>query len=121
MDLTATAKAQKAGAPGEVRHDASFLDDAAKIVGSLSFQGILRIEGEVHGSIQGGDTLVIGPQAFVFGDIQAVAVTILGKVVGNVSGRFVEFSGSGSVRGDIRTKTLVIGEGGFFDGRSSGA
>ena len=96
-----------------------FLDKGTNITGELEFAGTLRIDGNFHGSISTGDTLIIGEHAMVHADIRAGEVEIHGQVLGTIEAkRRVEVSVTGRVRGDIQTPILSISPGALIDGRT---
>lgn len=96
-----------------------FLDKGTNITGELEFAGTLRIDGNFHGSISTGDTLIIGEHAMVHADIRAGEVEIHGQVLGTIEAkRRVEVSVTGRVRGDIQTPLLSISPGAQLDGRT---
>jgi cytoskeletal protein CcmA (bactofilin family) len=76
----------------------------------------LRIDGKVKGSVQ-AETLIIGVQGAVSGDITGNKITISGRVEGNVNGSSsVELLAEGQVLGDISTNKLLIADGARFEG-----
>ncbi len=96
-----------------------FLDHQTSLTGELSYSGTLRIDGNVHGSISTNDCLIVGERATIHADVKAGEVRIYGSVFGNVEGvRKIEIASTGLLRGDARTASLVIDEGGAFLGRS---
>ena len=96
-----------------------FLDKGTNITGELEFAGTLRIDGNFHGSISTGDTLIIGEHAMVHADIRAGDVEIHGQVLGTIEAkRRVEISGSGRVRGDVHAPVLIVNPGAQLDGRT---
>ena len=96
-----------------------FLDEGTNITGELVFAGTLRIDGNFHGSISTGDTLIIGEHAMVHADIRAGDVEIHGQVLGTIEAkRRVEISGSGRVRGDVHAPVLIVNPGAQLDGRT---
>lgn len=96
-----------------------FLDKGTNITGELQFAGTLRIDGNFHGSISTGDTLIIGEHAMVHADIRAGEVEIHGQVLGTIEAkRRVEISITGRVRGDIQTPVLSVTPGALLDGRT---
>jgi cytoskeletal protein CcmA (bactofilin family) len=98
-----------------------FLDVGTCVTGELSFSGTLRLEGNVHGSIRTTDVLVIGEGAMVHAEITAGEVEIHGTVSGNITcERRLQIFSSGRLRGDVRVPTLIIDEGGVFEGISLG-
>jgi cytoskeletal protein CcmA (bactofilin family) len=97
-----------------------FLDKGTNVTGELEFAGTLRIDGNFHGSISTGDTLIIGEHAIVHADIRVGDVEIHGQVFGTiVAKRRVEISVSGRIHGDVLTPVLSVTPGGMIDGRIS--
>jgi len=96
-----------------------FLDEGTNMTGELEFAGTLRIDGNFHGSISTGDTLIIGEHAIVHADIRAGDVEIHGQVLGTIEAkRRVEISVSGRVRGDVHAPVLIVSPGAQLDGRT---
>src|SRR6516164_11691213 len=86
-----------------------FLDKGTNITGELEFAGTLRIDGNFHGSIATGDTLIIGEHAVVHADIRAGEIEVHGQVFGTIEAkRRIEISPTGRVRGDIQATVLSI-------------
>lgn len=93
------------------------LGSDAEVSGRLSFTTATRIEGRLRGEVKSADLLVVGPQAEVRASVQADVLVVLGKVYGNVTrAERVEIRDGGLVLGDINTHSLVVEEGGVFDG-----
>ncbi len=102
------------GTPIEV---SGFIGKGMHVEGTLSFEGTARIDGSFRGDIQSLGSLHIGEGALVEGDINIGDTIIAGEVNGQVkaTGR-VELKAPAKVTGDIKTPTLIIGEGVIFDG-----
>ena len=95
-----------------------FLDKGTNVTGELEFTGMLRIDGNFHGSISTGDTFIIGEHATVHADIRAGQVEIHGHVFGSIDAKHrVEVSATGRVRGDIQCPVLAMTPGAMLDGR----
>ena len=56
------------------------IDKGCKFEGNLSFNGTVRISGEVTGSIFSNDTLIISEEAIIDADITANVILISGNV-----------------------------------------
>jgi cytoskeletal protein CcmA (bactofilin family) len=98
---------------------AGFLDQGTNVTGELQFSGILRIDGNFHGSIASSDRLVIGEHAVVHADINVGELEVHGQVFGNVQvKKRTEIFSTGKLRGDLETASLIIQVGAVFDGRS---
>ncbi len=93
------------------------IDEHLSIVGDLTTDGTVRVEGRIEGSVHRTDTMIIGAGASVVGNVEAREVVIGGELAGNlrVSGR-VEVQASGTVRGDIHAAAVVLIEGGKVHG-----
>ncbi len=88
------------------------------IKGDLTGNEDIVIEGTVEGKVNLPDgQLTIGAAGTVKGEIQAKAVVIVGRVVGNVSGlERIEVQGSGVVEGDVAAPRLIVAEGAVLNG-----
>lgn len=102
-------------------------DDSAKIngiigkgvslVGKLSFDGILRIDGKFQGEIDAAGTLVVGEDAVLESMIRVGTALISGEVRGIVeAANKVEILSQGRMFGDVRTPAIVIYKGAVFEG-----
>lgn len=95
----------------------TLLGRGTKFKGVLTFEGIVRIDGEMEGEIISNDILIIGEEASLSADIAIGTIIINGKVSGNISAMGkVEINEKGVVVGNIKTPTLIINAGGIFDG-----
>jgi cytoskeletal protein CcmA (bactofilin family) len=86
--------------------------------GEVSGEGDLQVEGQIEGKVSLVGTVTIHEGAEVHADISATQIVVAGMVTGNLmaSGR-VEFRPTGCLVGNVRTKTLVVQEGGSVNGR----
>jgi cytoskeletal protein CcmA (bactofilin family) len=103
----------------EERRRANWIGESVRVKGEVVSTGDLIIDGQVEGTIDLGDhTLTIGDTASVVADLTAKAVTISGKVKGNVlsAGR-VELKKTAHVEGDITAPKLVMEDGAALSGK----
>jgi cytoskeletal protein CcmA (bactofilin family) len=134
MESTATLSAmiqsasEPAPAPDPVKsnngrarqEDHAFLDRGSKITGKSSFEGPVRIDGQVDGEITGKDSITISDSATVTAHIRAASVVIAGKVTGDiVASERIEIRPSANVRGNLTSPALMVHEGAVFDGKCS--
>ena len=90
----------------------------AKLVGEISGDTDVMIEGTVEGKVRPSSDVTVGDNGLVVGQIVARRVRVAGKVQGNVKGKeSVEILSSGSLEGDVSSPGMVIGDGAFFKGR----
>ena len=90
-----------------------------EIKGTVSGSVTIRIDGRIEGEINVEGDVVVGETGKIVADISARNVTAAGEITGNInaSGK-LEIVEKGKVRGDIKVISLVISDGGIFDGKS---
>lgn len=90
-----------------------------EIKGTIIANSGLRIDGKMEGEIHNKGDVVVGKGARVRASIKARHLTLAGDVEGNVdlSGK-LEIESTGRLKGDIKVASLIIADGGFFDGSS---
>lgn len=95
------------------------VDKGCEFEGKLCFQGTVRINGKFKGQIYTPDTLVVGDDAVVQGEVEAGVVIVSGEFNGSIKAKYrVEVHKPGIFRGDIITPSLSVEEGVLFEGRS---
>ena len=100
----------------------SLIGAGTRIEGDLSFNGGLRIDGEVRGNVTGlgadGATLVISEQATVEGEIRVGHIVVNGTVKGPIhASETLELQPRSRVTGDVHYNTLEMHLGASVDGR----
>ncbi|MFQ5989885.1 MAG: polymer-forming cytoskeletal protein [Candidatus Methylomirabilales bacterium] len=91
--------------------------NGAKLEGKLDIADSIEIECEVGGELKVGGRLVIGERGSVRADVETVDAMIHGEYEGNMTATgSVEITPTGRVEGNIKTNSLVISRGGFFNG-----
>ncbi len=105
------------------RHDLTARDvqahlgQGSRVEGKLSFDGSVRIDGQVDGEIHAKDTVTIGDSAVINAQIQANTVIVHGRVQGDITARKrVELRAPARLMGNLVTPSLVIHEGVVFEG-----
>ena len=92
----------------------------SRVVGTLRFEGSVRIYGEVEGEIFAGDAVIVRRGGRVAGEIRASRVVIEGDATANVFARDrVELGATGRLFGNIVSPRLVMHEGAVFEGTSA--
>jgi cytoskeletal protein CcmA (bactofilin family) len=93
------------------------VSEHAKMDGKFDIADSIQIECEVSGELNVGGKLVIGEKGVVNANVQTVDAVVMGVYEGNmVATGNVEIASTGRVSGSIRTDSLVISKGGFFNG-----
>ena len=97
-----------------------FLDSGSHIQGELRFQTTFRVDGKFSGTVVSEGELIVGQGGEVDGDLRVGQIVVSGTVRGTVrASRRVHLSSTGKLLADIDTPSLVIEDGGFFEGRCS--
>ncbi len=98
----------------------SYLLEGTNFEGELSVPHDMRIDGIFTGSIECGNTLIIGKSGEVKAKVTAKNLEVAGKIVGNIScDKRVELMEKSSVIGNITAKELIINQGAIFHGSSA--
>lgn len=97
----------------------ALLGKGTEFEGKLTFEGRVRIDGIVRGSIFGQDVLILGPSAEVRADVDVGTLIVRGGAIwGEVkAARLVELYAPARVYGDITTAQLYLDKGVTFEGR----
>lgn len=93
----------------------SIIGADVKIVGNITTEGEMQIDGRVEGDIS-CKTLVIGASAHIIGEVKAHTVRIHGEVSGRLAADHVTIGRTGKVTGDICHGSLEIQSGAQVEG-----
>ena len=95
----------------------SLLGAGVDCEGAARVDGTLRLDGAFRGSIEVGETLVIGHEGSFTGTACGKAIIIAGRFVGEVMGtEQVELQKGAHLEGDVLTRSFVIEPGVYFQG-----
>jgi cytoskeletal protein CcmA (bactofilin family) len=88
--------------------------------GTLKVENSVRVDGRIKGHVTTTDSLVIGKEGEIEGEIIAKNAIIGGRVRGKISatGKIV-LEAKAVFQGEMKTARLVIDDGAVFDGRCS--
>lgn len=87
--------------------------------GKLTFEGVVRIDGEFSGEIRTAGTLIVGESAEVKAQIVAARVVVSGTVRGDLTAtESIEILAPARVFGNLATPSLEIQRGSVFEGNS---
>jgi cytoskeletal protein CcmA (bactofilin family) len=96
----------------------TIIGKGTQIKGNLKVQNSLRIDGSVVGDVHSTDTVIVGKDGEVRGQVKGKHVLLAGKVQGNVlASDRVYLETKAIIQGDIRAARLVVDEGALFDGK----
>jgi cytoskeletal protein CcmA (bactofilin family) len=95
----------------------SIIGPGMTVVGDCQTDGTVRIEGRVEGTIRAGKSVVVGRSGEVVGDIYTQDAVISGRVSGSIVAESrLELQSTCSVEGEIRSRRILLDEGGRFNG-----
>jgi cytoskeletal protein CcmA (bactofilin family) len=96
------------------------LGKGSRVEGRLTFEGSVRIDGQIDGEVEAQGLVTIGEAAVINAQIVAGSIIVKGKVNGDLLGRKrVELHVPARLQGNITTPSLVIHEGVVFEGHCS--
>jgi cytoskeletal protein CcmA (bactofilin family) len=89
--------------------------------GVLSFEGTLRVEGELAGRVYATEgALLVGPHARVRANVEVAELVLAGALTGDVvARRRVELLAGAELVGNVTAPRLAIADGGRIAGRCS--
>lgn len=88
-----------------------------KIVGEVTSDEELYLDGELDGKLNLRNRLTIGPNSKVNANIKATEIVVFGTIKGNVESESrVSLRTGASIVGDIKTAGIVIEDGAYFKG-----
>jgi cytoskeletal protein CcmA (bactofilin family) len=96
---------------------ATIIGHESLLEGKLTVKHSVRVDGRILGNLSSTETVTVGPQGEIEGDISGKNVIIGGKIKGSIyaTGR-VTLETTSTMRGDLKTSRLVIEEGAILNG-----
>ena len=95
-----------------------FVGSGTNVTGEAAFKSLLRIDGHFSGRVTSPTgTLIVGSGGQVDANVEVAVAQIQGTVNGDiVASQRIELGRAGKVNGNIQTPSLVIEQGGVFEG-----
>jgi cytoskeletal protein CcmA (bactofilin family) len=95
----------------------SIISSSMRITGDVECAGVMKVDGQIDGSVTGARQVLLGRGGSVRGNVVADEVVVGGVVDGGiVAGERLELQGTAVVNGDIDTKSIVVLEGARING-----
>jgi len=95
----------------------TFLEKGTHFKGILSFEGTVRVDGEIEGEIMTRGTLIVGEQGVIGAEINAGTVIVGGRINGDIHAtRKIQLLPKSIVTGSLATPCLIIEEGALING-----
>lgn len=98
----------------------NIISEGTKLNGTVRVEGVARIHGILEGKLEAnpGSTVILGETGVIEGGIHADRLMIDGYVRGDIEAKTsVLVSPTGRVVGNIKTPSLTIEFGAYFEGR----
>jgi len=86
------------------------------IDGNLNSSGIIEIEGNIKGTIN-GNSVVLREESFVEGLIVSEFLDIRGRFEGSIKAKHIHISAKARVHGEIEYNSLSVEDGAYVDGQ----
>ncbi len=116
-DALPTAQTPSILTPSSAREVQAHLGVGSRVEGKLTFEGSVRVDGQIEGEISAQDTVIIGEGAELTAQITANVIIVHGRVTGDLTARKrVELKAPAALTGNVSTPSLVIHEGVAFEG-----
>ncbi len=95
----------------------SIIAAGTSITGDISCSGVLKVEGQIDGSVLQARQVMLAKDGAIRGHVTAHEIVLGGVVDGNVSAaNRLELQPTAVVNGDITTKSIVVMEGARING-----
>ncbi len=96
------------------------ITQGTKIIGKIIAEGDFRVDGEIEGDIVCSGKVLVGQNALLNGNITCANAEVSGTVSGTlVISEQLSLQSTAVVKGEIKTKNLVIQPNAIFDGNCS--
>jgi cytoskeletal protein CcmA (bactofilin family) len=105
----------RSASPGESA--LSIIASGMRITGDIESAGVIKIDGQIDGSVTGARQVLLGRDAAVHGNVEAGEIVIGGVVDGAiVAAERLELQETAVVNGDIETTSIIVLEGATING-----
>ncbi len=95
----------------------AFLGKGTSFKGIVTYNGTIRVDGNVEGEIITQGTLVVGEDASIDAEINVGTIICSGKINGNIIAKNkIHLMHPAIMNGSIKTPTLIIDDGVRFNG-----
>lgn len=117
MGIFGKKKESKKLPKSESNHITTLIGDGCEFEGNMSTSTSTRIDGKLNGRIAGQNTIVVGENGVVMGEVRASETVVFGRVEGVIESGSLEIKRSGIVLGDVFIESLIVEDGGIYNGR----
>ncbi|HEY5607685.1 MAG TPA: polymer-forming cytoskeletal protein [Alphaproteobacteria bacterium] len=86
-----------------------------KLVGDVTSEGEIQIDGHVEGDVRCG-SITVGQSGVIKGAVRADGALVRGRITGEISARSVSLTKTAHVLGDVLHESLTVEPGAYIDG-----
>ncbi len=105
------------GSTANLEATLTIIAPGTKVVGEVTSSGVVKVEGEVKGTVRAERQVLVAKGGVIDGDVITRDAVIGGEVRGGVvADERIEVQANAQVHGDITTQRLVVEEGGEVNG-----
>lgn len=99
-------------------HDVSaFVGEGVEFKGVISYEGTVRIDGQLEGEIYTRGTLIVGQGAVIDAKVEAGIIVCQGHIVGDIVAKErIQLLAPAVLNGSVRTPSISMEEGVLFNG-----
>jgi len=95
----------------------SIIGPGMTVIGDVTTDGTVRVEGRVTGTIHAGKAVVVGSNGMVEGEVRTNDAVIAGSVSGLLlAASRLEIQASSRIQGEVRARRIQLDEGALFNG-----
>ena len=117
MGIFTKSKETKKVPKADPNHITTLIGVGCEFEGNMSTSTSTRIDGNLKGKISGENTIIVGENGIVVGEIKAADTVVYGRVEGIIETHSLEIKRCGIVLGDVFIESLIVEEGGVYNGR----
>ena len=95
-----------------------FVGSGTELTGETTFKAMLRVDGHLSGKISSSSgTLIVGATGKIDANVEVAVAVVHGVVNGDIiASQRLELGRASKVNGNIQTPSLIIEQGGIFEG-----
>lgn len=87
-----------------------------KVIGDLTAQNDIRIDGELEGNLKCSGKLILGPKGIVKGQVDCQSAVVEGRIEGSLIVKdLLQVKESAQITGEINTAKLMVQSGAVFN------
>ncbi len=99
-------------------YNATIIANDCNIVGGITTQSDVMINGKFEGAISSNQTVTVGEKGELYGEVKSDIIVIGGLVDGIIDANMIHILSTGRAVGQLIYSKITVEENGFFDGKT---